>query len=289
MKRKRLLWAGGILAGLLVGVPVLLWSGYAVLALLRHEHFYHALPSSWWRRQVTLMRPYWDPNRGFFVDGRYFAFTKTLASSRLGPVTDYFGLSTPANTGIALQDPAAAGVLCDLVQDGDAPLRYNSSYLLASMHLCPDVAIPELIRALDHFGNRMGAIQILGRYGPQGTQAVPALLDFLNRESETRDNMPWLEDHAKMERGFAVEALRRIEPENLDMLIGLLKNPHRGVREQVAGILGYEFGPKAKAAVPALLKMRLEWKPPARPIARQALLLIDPEAAFKAGMPKDDE
>jgi hypothetical protein len=287
MKPKRLLWAGGILTGLMVGVPLLLWSGYAVRALMRHEHFYHGLPSSWWQRQLTLMGPDYDPQQGM-VTGKYADFARKLARSQVAPVTDYIGLSYPCTGGGLYNDPAAVAVLCDFVRDGDERLRLGAAQQLSMMHLHPEIAIPALIaflkedypRAPPHQTDRLVAMSSLERFGPQAAPAVPALLALLNRKSKETDG------DARNERRVAVQVLRTIDPDNMNLFIRLLEHSDWEIRSDAARMLGYHFGPKAKAAVPALVKMLGEKHSMSYRDAALMLLRIDPEAAHKAGVPK---
>jgi HEAT repeat protein len=290
MKRRRLLWAGGVLAGLLVGVPVLLWSGYAVLALLRHEHFYHGLPSSWWRRQFSLIGPCWDPQQRTLVPRRYYHVADALSRSRFAPVTDYLGMGLPPNGVGIYTDPAAAPMLCDFIRDGDAYTRVIAAQSLAEMRLYPEVAVPELIAVLKEdlavrpYRFTVVAMNGLARFGPEAVPAVPVLLDVLNWDRAKTDG------DAKEAQRFALQTLRAIEPDNMDLLIRLLESPNWEVRADVAQTLGYRFGPKAKAAVPSLVRMLGERdNPMTARTAALALLRIDPEAAHKAGVPKGYE
>jgi HEAT repeat protein len=290
MKRRRLLWVGGILAGLLVGLPVLLWSGYAALALYRHEHFYHGLPSSWWRRQVTRLGLHWVTPPPPTGTGRYLHVALALSQSRFAPVTNYLGISQlPDGTGL-FGDPAAAPVLCDFIRDGDEDACLMAAQALSQMHLHPEVAIPALIAFLKEdrpppYGEACSwAMGCLQNFGPQAAPAVPALLDRLNRKR--RETV----GDARREQLTALQALRAIDPDNMELLIGLLEHPSREIKQQTMITLSHQFGPKAKAAVPALVKMitqrdKREYLGLYRPAAL-TLLRIDPEAAHKAGVPK---
>jgi hypothetical protein len=289
MKRRRGIWAGGILAGLLVGVPLLLWGGYAVLALARHEHFYHGLPSSWWKRQLTVFGMRWDPQHHGVVMGRYFDYGQALSSSSIAPVAEYLGLSMPVNNGGLFSDPAASGVLCDFAQGGDEFWRLVALQQLSKMRLHPDLVIPELIAILKGDrpapgpGTRTSVLGYLRDFGPTAAPAVPVIIDFLNGKIKAADG------EARMDRLLGMQALRAIEPENMDMLIQLLESPYWEVRENAASTLGYNFGPKAQAAVPALLRVYEGKDPRAKRAAALALLRIDPEAVHKAGVPKGYE
>jgi hypothetical protein len=287
MKRKRVGKVALILAGAVVAVPCLLWSGYAVLALLRHEHFYHGLPSSWWRRQLTLMAPEWTPNGDVEV-GRYAKFAGKLSASRFAPVTEYLGLSL-GSVGGPYKDPAAAGVLCDLVRDSENEyLHVCAAHYLSMMHLHPEVVVPALSDVLQQDRPRTDpyrlyrslAMSSLERYGPEAKTAVPVLLDCLYRKAKPPD---W---DAQNERLNAARVLCQIEPENIDRFIRMLEHPDPEIRGYAVSTLSSRFGPKAKAAVPALLKMYGGKDPNAKRAAAQTLLRIDPEAAYRSGVPK---
>jgi hypothetical protein len=287
MKRKRLVWAGGILAGVLVGVPVLLWSGYALLALLRQEHFYHGLPSGWWRGQFARWRGYNDETAKI-EHGDYERIDR-LSRSWVGPVTDYFAISQPLNGFAIFYDPAAAPVLCDLVRDGDVDTRLVAAEYLARKQLHPEIVVPAMIAVLEanrpppHHRERLHAMLFLRAFGPIATAAVPALLNLLNGEFK---GTAW---DAKRERDLAMLSLRTIDPDNMDLFIRLLEHSDWEVRSDAARMLGYHLGPKAKAAVPGLVKMLGERHPVSHRTAALMLLRIDPEAAHKAGVPKGYE
>jgi hypothetical protein len=280
MKRKRLLWAGGILAGLLVGVPVLLWGSYAVLALLRHEHFYHGMPSSYWRWQSEHWR------KGMMV---WPAWSRFLSKR----VTDYFALSVSPGGTTFFDDPDAGPILCDFVRDRDPRLRLLALQSLSTMRLCPEVAIPALIAMLQDDRppppedripyRRLAAMQYLGGYGPKAAPAVPALLDILNRKAREQDG------DAQQEQLVALQALRAIEPDNMDLFVRLLEHPDPDIRMAAVGDLGGRFAPRAKPAVPAIVKLLREPYDRIHRAAASALLRIDPEAAHKAGVLKGYE
>jgi hypothetical protein len=272
MKRKRLLWVGGILAGLLVGVPVLLWGGFAVLALLRHEHFYHGLPSSWWLSRINRFsetQAAWGP----------------VLRSPLAPVLEYTGVAFRPDKVSLWRDPAAADVLCDFIRDDPSGGRGLECAIRLSCPPArhPEVAVPYLISFLEERcpkarplipnGDRAAAAMALQRYGPEAKAAVPVLLDLLDR-GDTNDQR------------HAFPALCAIEPENVDLPMRCLTHPAWEVRLAAARSLGDQLGAKAKAAVPALVKMYEASDPYTKRAAALALLRIDPGAAYKAGVPK---
>jgi hypothetical protein len=283
---------------LLVGVPLLVWSGYAVLALLRHEHFYHGMPSSWWRWQYTLIRP--KQVKGVNVETEYVKRAVALSGSAVGRVTDYIGISMNPSLPNFFNDPEAAPVLCDFIRDGDPDSRRMAAGICSQWRTYPEVVVPELIAVLKedrprkvfHILARQAAIGCLERYGPEAKAAVPLLLDCMNRNAKPSDG------DAEDERSAAARALcqiehdsmdlliRMLEPDNVDLLIRMLEHPELQIWAGPGNSLGRQFGPKARAAVPALLKMYGSPDPHNKRAAALALLRIDPAAAHKAGVPK---
>jgi hypothetical protein len=61
--KRRLLWLGVGLVALPLAAVLLPWGWYAVPGLLRGEHFYEGLPSSYWRRQLTGSGNEWRSSR----------------------------------------------------------------------------------------------------------------------------------------------------------------------------------------------------------------------------------
>jgi HEAT repeat protein len=288
MNRKRLLRAGGILAGLLVGVPLLLWGGYAVLALVRQEHFYHGLPSSWWRRQFEWRSGY-NEEDGLVYETRGYQRYDRLSGTWVGPVTDYLGISLETGT-ILFKDPAATPVLFDFIRDGNVDTRLRIAARFADLRVHPEVAIPALVavvkmdRPPPHHRERLLAIAFLEKYGPQAAPAVPALLECLDRK---RPELQSADEGVAL--GLAVQVLRTIEPEYMDMLMGLLDHPDPEFRAKAPRIVGLYLSPKAKPAVPAIVRLLADPNTMTYCVAARALLRIDPEAAHKAGVPKDYE
>ena len=71
--------------------------------------------------------------------------------------------------------------------------------------------------------------------------------------------------------------------ETLPVFVGSLTNRERNLRISAAYSL-LRFGPKAKAAVPALVEMRNDSDTEVQQAVRAALRSIDPEAASKVGV-----
>jgi HEAT repeat protein len=132
-------------------------------------------------------------------------------------------------------------------------------------------AVPALVQALP----RQGAVQGLAEAGPQAKEAVPSLVELLNREDKPGKEGAFL-------RAWVIHALGRIGPEARSAtpsLTRLLKSyaegadiPHSGMHVgPVARALG-EIGPGAKEAVPVLT----------------ALLENAPSDRLTGGLPEDD-
>ena len=123
-------------------------------------------------------------------------------------------------------------------------------------------------------GRRVQAINDLGSLGPRAKAAAPALLAALDRKDDVLC-------------GPAATALVKIQADPdqaIPLLIGCLLDRERRGRPDVVEALG-EFGPKARAAVPVLIKLLADRSSKditaAVPIA---LKNIDPDAAAKAGV-----
>jgi hypothetical protein len=123
-------------------------------------------------------------------------------------------------------------------------------------------------------GRRVEAVTDLASLGPRARAAVPALFQAL----EQKDDLLC---------GPAATALVRIQAEPdraIPALIGCLLDPQGHGRSDVVEALG-EYGPKAKAAVPMLVKL-LPGRSSKEIVAAvpAALKKIDPDTALKAGV-----
>jgi len=123
-------------------------------------------------------------------------------------------------------------------------------------------------------GRRVQAINDLGSLGPKAKAAAPALLQAL----ECKDDVLC---------GPAASALVKIQAEPdraIPLLIGCLLDREGRGRPDVVEALG-EFGPKAGAAVPMLVKLLADRSSKDIMAAvPTALKNIDPDAAAKAGV-----
>ncbi len=123
-------------------------------------------------------------------------------------------------------------------------------------------------------GRRVQAINDLGSLGPRAKAAAPALLQVLDRKDD-------------LLCGPAATALAKIQAEPdraIPALIGcLLDREGRGRPDVVEALC--EFGPRAQAAVPLLVKLLADRS--SKDIVAAvptALKNIDPDAAAKAGV-----
>jgi HEAT repeat protein len=123
-------------------------------------------------------------------------------------------------------------------------------------------------------GRRVQAIKDLGSLGPQGQQAIPALLEALRQNDDILC-------------GTAAEALVKIQADPqtvVPALIGCMTDGNGNGRPDVVEALG-QFGPKAKDAVPALIKLLQDRSSKDIMTAVPAALKkIDPAAAASAGV-----
>ena len=123
-------------------------------------------------------------------------------------------------------------------------------------------------------GRRVQAINDLGSLGPRAKAAAPALLQALHRKDDVLC-------------GPAATALVRIQAEPdqvIPALIGCLLDREGRGRPDVVEALG-EFGPRARAAVPTLVKLLADRSSKDIMAAvPTALKNIDPDAAAKAGV-----
>jgi len=123
-------------------------------------------------------------------------------------------------------------------------------------------------------GRRVQAINDLSSIGPKAKAAAPALFQTLERKDEVLC-------------GSAAAALVRIQAEPdqaIPLLIGCLVDRQGRGRPDVVEALG-EFGPKATAAVPVLVKLLADRSSKDIMAAvPTALKNIDPDAAAKAGV-----
>lgn len=174
-------------------------------------------------------------------------------------------------------DPAlrkAVPVLLEALRDADEVIVFRAIQDLGYLRAEAKPAVPALAAlAKGKASNalRQGAIQALGAIGPDAKTAVPELMaalkdpnpsflplaaDALSRVgADPKEVAPVLVQSLRTGERVGtlpiMTVLRRLGPETTPEVAKLLQNAPVAVRSQAADVLG-SFGPKAKAAVPAL-------------------------------------
>ncbi len=299
----RLRWGIGIGVALLLaaGVAVFLDPTAAVLGRLRGEPFYRGRPAAWWGRQLRSTDPAAharaeaDLQAGgadavpvlvalLHRDGGDWgaAETRWMAADQLGRI------SAPARDAV----PALTAAL----NDADPHVREVAAKSLLA--LAPDAEDnPTLLAALLGTGERLRAMQALGRLGAGAGGAVPAIAELLHDpdpqvrwnaartlvEIGSPNGTPPLraalkDDDARV-REHAAEALGEIGPgarEAVPALVEALRDPEARVRRDAARSLG-QLGPAAAGAAPALRGLLHDDNPRVRSAAAAALKRLTPD------------
>lgn len=210
-----------------------------------------------------------------------------------------------------LNDRNAYKALPELVRmlgNKDSVVRARAATLIM-FHLRPQdtFALPALIKALNDPNDsvRARSAQALGKLGPAGEKAAPALTKVLHDNSvfarivaaeslssiDRNQNamvIPVLEDAIEnadgQNRYWAASGLYKIDPTDpqlLPVFIGSLTNKDINLRIRAVYSLR-PYGSQASAAVPMLLKMLKSEDLGTRKIVRAALAEIDPGALEEA-------
>jgi HEAT repeat protein len=170
--RLRRRWVLAGLVGLLLALPWLLWGTYALLALFRHEHFYHGLPSSYWERAVRA----WPAAEPPWLDG---------APPLLIALTDYLGLlgKEPA---VFRGGQAAVPVLGDLLRSRDPRVRRETARAVGNLGPEGSAAARALLEAGALESGEDGdtretptGLIIRDALNAMGDAAIPALVEAL--------------------------------------------------------------------------------------------------------------
>lgn len=167
----------------------------------------------------------------------------------------------------------ALRLLIDMLTDKDGSQRASAAEALGRIGPEARSAVPHLIRIAQDkkSGAQDEAIGALGLIGPEARAAVPALKAALHDESIL----------IRVEAAVALGRIERGSPEAIAALVQIYES---GYHWDIGISLG-DFGPEARAVVPALLRaLRHEQ----RTIYLQAAVMlrkIDPEASNKAGVP----
>jgi HEAT repeat protein len=168
---------------------------------------------------------------------------------------------------------AAVPYLIATAKDGDQWVRVSAVRALGRIRTDPDKSIPALIEALKDSTTEEAAAIALESYGPAAKAAVPVLCEVAKSGEE-------------FSRYHALEALIAIDPRGAATLASLteaVKDQEHPVQCVAANGLK-NFGPKAKEAVPELLRLFKEGSSAhVRKLAAEALAAIDSDAAKKAG------
>jgi hypothetical protein len=207
MRTQRIRWLG--LTALIVILPFLPWAYYIAAGLIRGEHFYGWLPSSYWSRAIRSWHDRKTPNptrtTAWLHRIQSYLFRDARPSVLKGedgsiPVLiDLFRDREPDVRLAALSAAAsipgfrdkdgisAVPVLIQVIeQDEDGRVRDKAIVVLTS--LGPAV-VPLLIQALEHpsASVRKGAAYALGQHGPESQAAIPSLIKALkDRDEEVR-------------------------------------------------------------------------------------------------------
>jgi len=173
---------------------------------------------------------------------------------------------------------------------------YERRRLRCLLKLGP-TAIPLLVKGLKDENTRVrfGCLVALGDFGPAANSAVPQLVEFLNCVPSTApvlvcdnpvrfDVETPLDDHIlQFQAIWTLWSIEKKADTIVPKLIDILSNDKTEAwREHAAAVLGF-LGPKARAAVPSLIKA-LEDTDSVHCAAAEALEKVDPEAARKAGI-----
>jgi hypothetical protein len=258
--------------------------GVAWLLLIMHEPIYQGRALSAWLDQYGTN--HWGPRNGDL--------------GRKG------NLDKEAQIAIRTIGTNAVPVYLRLMTTRESPFRLKLMAFVPK-HWQARLRAPDALAYENelHHSRTLGACGIVA-LGPDAKSSIPTLIDLLN------DKDP----DVRCTAVFALRSLGPVAMEALPSLIKCLKDPDSGVRFFVILSLGeihqepelaipilmeylnpktqdwkmealwslYQFGPAAKPAVPAVLKLLKDGDAVVGSYASDVLKHLDPEAAAKAGV-----
>jgi HEAT repeat protein len=283
MRRRWKLWLAFVLLTVLVGALVYPPSRYCLWGWLKFEPTYRGRPVTYWREAILALRS--PPTRtGIKVEliDVFWAEVQQTWERHASP---------RANLHLLFEDSADShAVLLELLEDPDPMVQGYAAQCLARHRPSePGVTrrlLDRLLQMLEHpdYSVRMGACHVFSRLGPEAGDVLPRLRTLL--QSEPRNTV----------RIVAACAITKIDPEDEEsvrFLIAMVeqhKDPEKGNwmnAAQAAWVL-QEINPPPREAVPALLEAARHNDRHLSNSAINALKKIDPEAAKKAGLMKND-
>jgi HEAT repeat protein len=194
--------------------------------------------------------------------------TRLHAITALGVIARAPRAAVPALTEALRSNDIVAGVpIPNLIPDAvDVHVAMAAAAALGKFGPAALGAVPELIKRLTDpcASVREEAARALGNIGPAASAAVPALIDALKG------------DGSREPSNSAIEALAQINAETaVSVLIEVLRHPDLDRRWTAAAALG-ALGPQAAAAIPDLLRARIDSNPDLREAIDQAIESISP-------------
>jgi HEAT repeat protein len=259
MKKRPFLCVSISLLVVLAAAP----AAYYLWAKLHGEHFYRAMPTSYWSREVSR----WSKDKDHW--------TAPWPERMLALIA---GRKAPRAPACLEGDPKALPILRDLAQDDNAHIRHLGLVYLSAFPL--DAESEALILAsLRHTEPkvRWAAVFALHAFARLSKDKMAAALDGLSHG---------VADSDASVRMQAVETAWSFGPEVVPHLALALDDPEKGIRGEAIEILS-RYGHDAKPAIPRLVETALKDKDAElREWAASTVRAIDPKAAAEAGLTK---
>jgi hypothetical protein len=249
MGKRRLYWTAGLVAFLLV-LPLVLWSCYVVLGVLRGQPFFHGLSVRYWAGVVT----------------KYRGGGPALPRDWVGRAGEWFGLS--GRPAVLRRNPAAVLVLAELLKEPDPFVRYYAAQTLGWFDVAGRPAVPALLHAMDdeEFHVRSLVVQALMRIRPSSSEVMPTVLRLVER-GRAQDLTPVL----------FIFPLWQDAPEAPDVLARLVHHPEPAVR--CTAIVNIGECKYAERMMPLLRETAHDSDKLVRFRTAEVLKKLDPEAA----------